>query len=178
MKLLLRRTVPKLGIVGDIVEVTAGYARNYLLPQRLAVEPTDTNMRKLAEARRVAEQERAEERIRMVAVADRLAQVEVTIAAKANQEGVLYGSVGQREIATALNEEGHEVEPDQVILKTPLRHLDNVQVQVRLLDDVEATVKVWIVRERGTDDEAEEEETSVDEEARDHDPDDEETPES
>jgi len=160
MKLLLRRTVPKLGIVGDIVEVTAGYARNYLLPQRLAVEPTDANMRKLAEARRVAEQERAEERARLVAVADRLAQVEVTIAAKANQEGVLYGSVGQREIAAALNEEGHEVEPDQVTLKTPLRHLDNVQVQVRLLDDVEATVEVWIVRERGTDEEAEEEETT------------------
>ena len=162
MKLLLRRSVPKLGIVGDIVEVKAGYARNYLLPQHLAVEPTEANMRKLAEARRIAEQERAEERARLVAVADRLAQVEVTIAAKANQEGVLYGSVGQREIATALNEEGHEVEPDQVMLKTPLRHLDNVQVQVQLLDDVEATVKVWIVRERGTDDDAEEKEATAD----------------
>ena len=161
MKLLLRRTVPKLGIVGDIVDVSAGYARNYLLPQRLAVEPTETNMRALAEARRIAEQERAEERSRMLSVAERLAQVEVTISAKANQEGVLYGSVGQREIAAALNEEGHEVEPDQVMLKTPLRHLDNTQVQVRLLDDVEATVKVWIVRERGTDEEAEEEEETI-----------------
>ena len=159
MKLLLRKTVPKLGIVGDIVNVSAGYARNYLLPQRLAVEPTDANKRKLAEARRIAEQERAEKRARMMSVAERLAQVEVTITAKANQEGVLYGSVGQREIAAALNEEGHEVEPDQVMLKTPLRHLDNTQVQVKLLDDVEATVKVWIVRERGTDDEEEEEET-------------------
>ncbi|HNQ23125.1 MAG TPA: 50S ribosomal protein L9 [Phycisphaerae bacterium] len=149
MKVLLRRTVPNLGIVGDVVEVSAGYARNYLLPERLAIEPTEANIRQLAEARRVAELERAAERARMEGVAQRLAELEVTIPVKANAEGVLYGSVGPREIAAALNAEGHDVTAEQVVLKTPIRHLDNVKVEVKLLPEVVATVKVWVVRERG-----------------------------
>jgi large subunit ribosomal protein L9 len=157
MKLLLCRNIPKLGIVGDVVNVSCGYARNYLLPQRLATEPTEANMRKLAEARRVAEQERLEERRMLEAVAKRLEEVEVTVRARANEEGVLYGSVGPREIAAALNEEGHPVHLDQIVLDAPIRHLDNVAVDVKFAPDLRATIKVWVVREK-PEGEAEEEE--------------------
>ena len=91
MKLLLTKNVSKLGIVGDIVEVAPGYGRNYLVPHGLATEPTDANMRALAEARRLAEEERIREREQLQSLAERLATVEITIRAKANEDGVLYG---------------------------------------------------------------------------------------
>jgi large subunit ribosomal protein L9 len=157
MKLLLCKNIPKLGIVGDVVEVSSGYARNYLLPQRLATEPTDANMRKLAEARRVAEQERLEERRMLEAVAKRLEEVEITVRARANEEGVLYGSVGPREIAASLMEEGHPVHLDQIVLDAPIRHLDNVAVDIKLAPDLRSTIKVWVVREKAEGEPEEEE---------------------
>jgi len=148
MKLLLCKNVEKLGIVGDVVNVAAGYARNYLLPHGLATEPTEANIRRLAGARKIAERERAEQLERLAALAEALEGVEVTIRAKANEDGVLYGSVTQKDIAHALEEEGHYVKPDHVLLPAPIRHLDNVSVELRLADGIRSSIKVWVVRER------------------------------
>jgi large subunit ribosomal protein L9 len=148
MKLLLCKNVDRLGIVGDIVTVSSGYARNYLLPHGLATTPTRSNMRALAAARRVAEQERAKQRAIMEELARRLEGVEVTIRAKANEAGVLYGSVGKKEIAHALAEEGYGILPEQVVLSHPLRQLDNVEVELRFAPDLKTSVKVWVVREK------------------------------
>lgn len=148
MKLLLCKNVDKLGIVGDVVDVPAGYARNYLLPHDLATEPTTGNMRRLANARRMAEKELAERHERLGQLAESLKGVEVTIRAKANEDGVLYGSVGAREISAALEEENHFVKADQIVLAHPIRHLDNVTVEVRLSDDLRSAIKVWVVREK------------------------------
>ena len=148
MKLLLCKNVGDLGIVGDVVNVTPGYARNYLLPQGLATEPTEANMRALAEQRRLAEQERARQRSELEALAKRIEGVEVTVRARANEEGVLYGSVGAREIVAALADEEYYVKPEQVVLDRPLRHLDTVAVEIKLADDLLSTVKVWVVREK------------------------------
>lgn len=164
MKLLLCRNVDRLGIVGDIVEVSSGYGRNYLVPQGIATEPTNANIRALAEARRTAEVERVRQRGQLEALAKRLGNAEVTVRARANEEGVLYGSVGAREISVALVEEGFPIVPDQVVLETPIRHLDNVAVDVQLADDLHTTVKVWIVRER-TEDDADDEEVLKEEAA-------------
>ncbi len=154
MKLLLTKDVAKLGIVGDVVEVAAGYARNYLLPKRLATQPTEANMRALADERAKAEERRRLVHEALQAQAEKLADVEVTIAVPANEEGVLYGSVGPREIAEALCEEGHEVDSSQVELHTPIRHLDNVLVDVVLAEGIATKVKVWVVRSGATRDEA------------------------
>lgn len=148
MKLLLCKNVEHLGIVGDIVDVKPGYGRNCLLPQGLATSPTSSNVRRLAEARKVAEKERAEMRTQLERLCESLADVEVTIHAKANEDGVLYGSVGQAEIAAALEEEGHFVKPGKILLETPIRHLDNLVVDIRLADDLRGQVKVWVVREK------------------------------
>ncbi len=157
MKLLLCKNVMTLGIVGDIVEVSEGYARNYLVPLHLATEPTQANVRRLAEARRQAEEELARERAMQAALAQRIDGMEVTIRARANEDGVLYGSVGRREIAAAIAEEGHHVAPDQIQLHQPIRRLDNVEVEVRFATDLRSTIKVWVVREKvGADGEDEE----------------------
>ncbi|MFQ5590530.1 MAG: 50S ribosomal protein L9 [Phycisphaerae bacterium] len=152
MKLLLRRNINKLGIVGDVVDVAAGYARNYLLPHGLATEPTDANMRALAEARRAAEEERTRQRAELEQLAARLEGVEVTIKARANEEGILYGSVGVRDIASALGDEGYYVAADQIALDRPIRHLDTTAVDVRLAEDLRSSIKVWVVREKTAED--------------------------
>ena len=155
MKLLLCKNVAALGIVGDVVEVNEGFARNYLLPRKLATEPSSTNVRLLADARRQAESEMARERAVLEGIAKRMEGVEVTIRARANEDGVLYGSVGRREISAALAEEGHHVAVEQIQLHTPLRRLDNLEVELRFAADLRSTIKVWVVREK-TDEEGEE----------------------
>ncbi len=99
----------------------------------------------------------------------RLGDVEVTVRARANEEGVLYGSVGRKEIAAALAEEGHQVAPDQVVISEPIRHLDNVAVEVRFADDLTSTIKVWVVREKTGMEGDEPEETEAGKEAGDDD---------
>lgn len=148
MKLLLCKNVEHLGIVGDIVDVKPGYGRNCLLPQGLATSPTDTNVRKLAEARKIAEQERAEQRVQLEKLAQTLQGVEVTVYAKANEDGVLYGSVGQKEIAAAMEEEGYYVNPEKIRLDNPIRQLDNISVEIKLDDNLQSEIKVWVVREK------------------------------
>ncbi len=150
MKLLLTRDIPRLGIVGDVVEVSPGYARNYLLPHKLATQATAANMRALADERKRSEERRRETRAAMVRVAERLREVEVTISAAANEEGVLYGSVGPKEIAAALREEGHEVDASCIDLPEPIRRLDKVTATVRFLEDITSEVKVWVVRAADT----------------------------
>lgn len=157
MKLLLCKNVEKLGIVGDVVNVAAGYGRNYLVPQGLATEPTEANTRALAEARRVAEEDRTRQRAELEELATRLEGVEVTIKARANVDGVLYGSVGTKEIATALADEGYYLGADQIVLERPIRHLDTIAVEVNLAEDLRSSIKVWIVREKTAEDEDSEE---------------------
>lgn len=157
MKLLLCKNVEKLGIVGDVVNVAAGYGRNYLVPQGLATEPTEANTRALAEARRVAEEDRTRQRAELEELATRLEGVEVTIKARANVDGVLYGSVGTKEIATALADEGYYLGADQIVLDRPIRHIDTIAVEVNLAEDLRSSIKVWIVREKTAEDEDSEE---------------------
>ncbi|UCG15503.1 MAG: 50S ribosomal protein L9 [Phycisphaerales bacterium] len=149
MKLLLKKDIAKLGIVGDIVDVSPGYARNYLLPNQLATEPTEANVKAIAKERALAEERRRQAVEALKAKAETLSTVEVTIAAAATEEGHLYGSVGPREIAAALCELGHDVEPSKVKLPEPIKRLDNVSVPVVLAESIEAMVKVWVVRTGG-----------------------------
>jgi large subunit ribosomal protein L9 len=156
MKLLLCKNVSNLGIVGDVVVVSAGYARNYLIPRRMATEPTQANMRRLAEARRAAEEEIRLQRKQLESLAERMKGAEVTIRARANEDGHLYGSVGRREIAGALHAEGFPITADHVVLPDPIRQIDTVEVEIRLAQDLRAPVKVWVVREKTAEEEAEE----------------------
>lgn len=149
MKLLLRKDIPKLGLAGDVVEVSEGYARNYLIPHHLGLEPTKANMKAIEEDKKAAEEQRRVRRAALEAQAARLRDVEVTIAAASNPEGHLYGSVGPREVAAALRDLGHDVDAKQVQLFKPVRTLDTLTVPVQFADDLTVEVKVWIVREAG-----------------------------
>jgi large subunit ribosomal protein L9 len=149
MQLLLLEDVRRLGHVGDVVEVAPGYARNYLLPQRLATEPTAENIAAIEDRKKAAAAERAMRMKQYEELVERMQEVSVTIEAAANPEGTLYGSVGEKDIAQALNEQGFPIEPDHVILDAHIRTLDNRAVTIEFTDEISAEIKVWVVREGG-----------------------------
>ena len=145
MKVLLRKNVYKLGKIGDVVEVKNGYARNYLVPHGIAYQPTEANIKAVESEKAKYLEELAEQRKELQIRADAVNGKEVTIAARANVEGHLYGSVGPAQIAAALNDIGAMVNPDEVVMPQPIRQLDKYDVEIRFEEDVTATVCVWVV---------------------------------
>jgi large subunit ribosomal protein L9 len=148
MKLLLRKDITKLGLCGDIVDVSEGYGRNYLLPHNMALTPTKANLKAVEQDKKEAAALRERVRAMLVATAKRLEGAEVTIKSACTPDGHLYGSVGPREISHALIEEGHSVHPDQVKMSHNIKEIGTLEVPVVLGDDIRVTVKVWVVAEK------------------------------
>lgn len=149
VEVILRRTVANLGDIGDVVNVRAGYARNYLLPQGLAYQATEQNRRRLDEERSAAVAVEERERASAESVARRLEGVSITFSMLAGEEGKLYGSVGPRDIVSQLVEEGFEVDGRQVQLHEPIKALGVYSVPIRLYPGIEASVRVWVIKQEG-----------------------------
>lgn len=149
MKVLLRQNVAKLGHIGDVVEVRPGYARNYLIPQHLAMEPSEANLKAIDAEKQAYLAVLAEQRAELEARAQLLAGKEFTLEARANVEGHLYGSVGPAQIAAAVVKEGFFVDPDNIALDEPIRKLDKYQVQVQFAEEVQVSIGVWVVPPKG-----------------------------
>ncbi len=146
MELLLKRDVTDLGRIGDVVDVKAGYARNFLLPLGMAVPVTKANVEQLEKARASAF---AEEAVRVQSfkdMASRIGETSVTVEGLANEEGHLFGSVSAAQIAQALHEKGFRVDEKMIRLVAPLKEIGVFDVPVHLHQDVEAHVKVWVVQ--------------------------------
>jgi large subunit ribosomal protein L9 len=152
MQLLLLKDVHKLGHVGDIVEVKTSHARNYLIPRLLATLPTEENIRAIEQEKKRAAAERAQRLREFEGLAEQMADVTVTIEAAANPEGTLYGSVGRKDIAEALQALGYPVRPEQVALDAPIRTLDNRVVTLGFTEEIAAQIKLWVVRAGATED--------------------------
>ncbi len=155
MKVLLTQTIERTGIVGEVIDVSNGFARNYLLPKGLAVQPTEGNIKRLEAARKEYEAKLQEIRAQKEKLVQTLQGVEVTLIRNANDEGHLFGSVSKRDIAEELTKLGHPVDADDVKLDEPLRRIDTYTVAVALASDLRADVKVWIVREKKEGEQAE-----------------------
>lgn len=145
MKLLLAQDVKNVGKVGDIVNVKPGHGRNFLIPQGLAVIPTDRNIELIAEERKKREAAEAQRRQRLGEAVKALEGTSITIRAQANEQGHLFGSVNEREIAAALQELGHKINESQIMLAEPIRTLDRYQVPVRLAEGFDAHIDLWVV---------------------------------
>ena len=152
MKLLLQRSVEKLGRAGDLVEVTSGYARNYLLPSGLALEPTTANLKRTEQLREIARQEEFEELQELQAQAKTLEGLEVTIPARANEQGHLFGSVGPDEVSQALAQMGFDNVPAKAIIIDPhIKQLDKYTIEIRLSEEAIAHIELWVVPEKAPD---------------------------
>ncbi len=148
MKLLLVSDVKKLGWLGDVVEVSEGYARNYLLPQKLAVVPTEGNLKSIEKKKVASSEKRAIERKRLEVVAKAVEGAEVVISAKANEQGHLFGSVTPGQIAANLRSQGFEVADDVVDLGGHIKQAGTSTVNLLFDKDLTATIKVIVVAEQ------------------------------
>ena len=146
MKVLLQKNIQNVGKIGDIVEVKAGYARNYLLPQGLAVHPSAVNLRAVEAAKQAYLEELAKIRTELEAKAAVVDGREVAISARANEEGHLYGSIGPAQISAALAERNVFVDAAYVALAEPVRQLGEYDVAVKFADDLSATVRLKVLR--------------------------------
>jgi len=146
MQLVLTEDIANVGKQGDLVEVRAGYGRNYLLPHGLATIPSEHNVRLVERYKERVRQAREARIADLKALAEQLQRANVTIEANANEEGHLYGSVGAPEISKALKALNLMIEPDMVRLEGPIRECALFAVKINLGYEIETEVKILVVR--------------------------------
>jgi large subunit ribosomal protein L9 len=144
VKLLLKESIKNVGKVGDVVEVSPGYARNYLIPRDLAVQPTAGNIKKVEERRKEIERQERERREQQAAMLKQLEGVEVTLERKANEQGKLFGSVSATDIAKALQAQNFNILPDDVNLPGKLDHIDKYMVRIKFAEELSTEIKVYV----------------------------------
>ena len=143
-KILLREDVDDLGARGEIVRVKSGYARNYLLPRKLAVEATASNVKQIEQERAALLKKEAAERATAEGQADQMKALVLEFKRKAGEQGALYGSVTSMDIAEALHERGYQLDRHRIHLREPIKRLGEFSVPLRLHREVtiELNVKV------------------------------------
>ena len=146
VELILLEDVEDLGRAGDTVNVAPGYARNYLIPKKLAEKVTPGTLRKIEARRERLEQERQAALEAAKALAAKIEAADVTIPMQAGEDERLFGSVTQQIISDALAEQSIDVKSKNIKLAEPIKELGAFKVDIKLHNEVEATLKVWIVR--------------------------------
>lgn len=144
VELLLLESVDSLGIVGDVVTVRTGYARNYLLPRGLATTPSQELIAQLAEKRAKAEADRAAKRAEREKMVGRLSEYRLTIVKACNDQGLLYGSVTQQDIADLLNAQGFQVVARDVRIGQTIKRVGEFELTVKPERDLEATIHLVV----------------------------------
>jgi large subunit ribosomal protein L9 len=147
MEVILREHVDNLGRRGEIVKVADGYARNFLLPRKLALIATDGNKQRIEKERAKFEAVEAEERKVAEALSARMADLEIAIARKVGETEALYGSVTTSDIAAALAAKGFEIDRRKIQLQEPIKKLGEFDIAIRLQRDVTPTIKLKVVPE-------------------------------
>lgn len=148
IELLLTENVENLGIVGDVVKVRPGYARNFLLPRALATTPSKGAIARLADRRKEVEAEMKVLRQEREALFAKLEELEITIERSANEQGVLFGGVSQHDIAQALQAEGYAIEDRMVRIGEQIKRLDSYYVPIVLANDLKTQIKLWVVSDK------------------------------
>src|SRR5690606_2656469 len=133
--------------IGDVVRVSDGYARNYLLPRKLVEIANEKNVRLLEHQKRILEKKRLAQKADAELLAKKISEYSCTFSRKVGKNDKLFGSVTTSDVADELKKAGYEIEKSSVVLKEPLKSLGVHPVKIRLQPDVTAEIKVWIVKE-------------------------------
>jgi large subunit ribosomal protein L9 len=147
MDVILREDVEKLGTRGQLVKVSPGYARNFLLPQRLAVAATESNKKIVEQERQAHLRREAKEVSDASDLGKMMADVSVTISQKAGENDQLFGSVTSKDIAEVLEKQGYTIERRKIVLEEPIRTLGDFKVPLRLHRDVTTEIAVHVVKD-------------------------------
>jgi len=147
MEIILLADVPSLGKVGDLLKVSDGYGRNYLIPNRLAIKATPKNRKKLEHEKRFAQDKMDKIQRDAEKVAKRIEDFSCTISKPVGESGKLFGSVTSKEIEQHLNENGFQIDRKKIDLEEPIKNLGVYTIPIRLHPQVTANLKLWVVRE-------------------------------
>jgi len=147
MEVILRDHVENVGKRGEVVKVADGYARNYLLPRKLALIATPGNLKQIARERVKFDAKESEEKAVATAVAEKLGAVEIVITRRVGETGALYGSVTSADIAEELGRKGFEIDKRRIALREPIKRISDATVPVRLHPDVVVQLPVRVVAE-------------------------------
>ena len=147
MEVILRDHVEHVGRRGEIVKVADGFARNYLLPRKLALPATEGNKRWVERERKMVEARETEERSAAEAIASRLTALELSVARRVGENDQLYGSVTNADIAEMLASKGFEIDRRKILLPDPIKALGGNTVPVKLHRDVTAQLRVVVAKE-------------------------------
>ncbi|HGE71427.1 TPA: 50S ribosomal protein L9 [Candidatus Poribacteria bacterium] len=147
MQVILKTNVDKLGREGDVINVADGYARNYLIPHKLAIEATEKNRRSLEHEKKVELDREVKHKKDAEKLASELANISCTIKVKAGENDQLFGSVTNADIAEVLAEQGYTVDKKKIILEEPIKELGVFTVPIKIYQDITTNIKVWVVKE-------------------------------
>ncbi len=160
MKIILKENIENLGKRGDILEISAGYGRNYLIPRKLALEVTLSNMKMIEMEQKVLRKKLEQEFKSYQSVIDRLNQTSLSFERKAGDKDVIFGSVSTADIKEALDKLGMEIDKKKILLAEPIKRLGNYTVPVKVFHDERAEIKIEVKKEGA--EEEEKEQTSQD----------------
>lgn len=146
MNVVLTKDVEKIGKKGEIKKVADGFARNFLFPGNLAVEASPANVKKVEEKKKRDNVKLAKEKEVFVELAARISKLSLTISTQVGEEDKMFGAVTTEDIATALKDQGFDVDKRKIDLAEPIKALGVFEVSIKLHADVTATVKVWVVK--------------------------------
>ncbi len=146
MKVILKENIETLGHIGDIVKVAPGYARNYLIPKGFAIEATIRNAKALEHAKRQMEYKKNKVKEQAMNFAAKLEAVSIVLTHQAGEGDKLFGSVTNMELAEYLKSQGFEIDRKKIVLAEPIKHLGDYTATVKVHPDVNATLKIAVVR--------------------------------
>ncbi len=147
MKVILRQSYNELGQVGDVVEVKEGFARNFLIPRKIAYVALNGNIKALEEEKKNLAKKRAQELTSAETLAADLEKVSITIPVQVGEEDKIFGSVTNQMIADALKEKGYDIDRRKIEIEEPIKALGIYGIDIKLHPSVTAKIKVWVVRE-------------------------------
>ena len=147
MKVILRQNAEGLGQIGDVVDVKDGYARNFLIPRKIAYAALKGNIQALEEEKKTLTKKREQELTAAEALAAELEKVSVTIPVQVGEEDKIFGSVTTQMISDALKEKGHDLDKRKIEIDETIKALGIYGVSIKLHPNVNAKIKVWVVRE-------------------------------
>lgn len=151
MKVILQETLEGIGNLGDLLDVSPGFARNYLLPRRKAVEANNRNIKAFEHAQRVTTEKAKKEKLDIEAHAKNLSAVSLTIPAQVGKDDKMFGSVTSKDIAEGLAEKGFEVDRRKIQLAQPIKELGTFTIPVKLPREVTASISVHIIKKQEAD---------------------------
>jgi large subunit ribosomal protein L9 len=147
MRVILVKDVPELGEEGDVKDVAPGYARNYLFPRGMVVEDNSFNRNRMNDQRKKISHRKLKKRDEGIKLAEELSSISINITATAQDNDKLFGAIHEADIVKALEEQGYIIEKKNILLSEPIKAIGVYKVLIKIYEDVQAELKVWVVKE-------------------------------